>query len=142
MIEVENKYDFTVEELTDILEQTPIRVDLDTNEAVAKYIIQALNVNRIIKESKNPRAEAFRKKENPEPDKTAFEPETPYSLVVKRRDGSVAFRCPAYTLAFYVYDPIAGRAKKGLISQEKPTARDIANISELLGNVNGWGTMQ
>ena len=51
MIKVENRYDFSVEELTEILENTPIKVDLDTNAAVAEYIIQALNANAIIKRS-------------------------------------------------------------------------------------------
>ena len=35
MIKVDNKYDFTVEELTDILNNTPIAVDMSTNAAVA-----------------------------------------------------------------------------------------------------------
>lgn len=127
MIEVENKYDFTVEEMTDILEQTPIAVDMSTNEAVAKYIIQALNVNRIIKQSESA--------------KKAYT--APYHLlIVRNKDGKKMFDVDARTIAFYAGDPMQGRPYKGILSEQKPKPTDIANICELMGDINGWGTFQ
>jgi hypothetical protein len=127
VIEVENKYDFSVEELTDILEQTPIAVEMSTNEAVAKYIIQALNINRIIKFSNSG-----------ETVHTA-----PYHLeIVRNKDGKKMFASDARTIAFYAYDPAAGRPYKVIISEEKPKPTDIANVCELLGDINSWGTFQ
>lgn len=128
MIEVENKYDFTVEELTDILEQTPIAVDMSTNEEVAKYIIQALNVNRIIKSNKN--------------GATVYS--APYHLeIVRNKDGKRMFVTDARSIAFFACDPASsGRPYKAIISEVKPKPTDIANICELLGDINGWGSFQ
>lgn len=133
MIEVENKYDFTVEELTDILENTPIRVDLDTNKAVARYIIQALNTNRIVK--------MFRGEI--EDNQTVYHRDAPYHLTVTRnKDGKTLFENDARTVAFYAYDPLNGMPHKGIVSEQKPTPTDIANVCELLGDIRSWGTFQ
>lgn len=145
MIKVENKYDFTVDELTDILNNTPIKVDLDTNDAVAEYIIQALNVNRIIKEQsverickepvvlRNPTVEISR----------TFDRGSPYHLIItKNQDDSKVFECDARSIAFYAYDPLLGKPHKGIITEKKPTPNDIANICEFLGDINGWGAIQ
>lgn len=149
MIKVENKYDFTVGELTDILNQTPIQVDLSTNEAVAEYIIQALNINRIIKEHRNsltPHLKdlAENKKSgqaveiNRSPDRGS-----PYHLLLLRNeDNQKMFECDARTVAFYAYDPMLGKPHKGILSEKKPNPSDIANVCEFLGDVNGWGTFQ
>jgi hypothetical protein len=145
MIEVENKYDFTVDELTDILNNTPIRVDHDTNEVVANYIIQALNINRIIKEQKrerickdpvvlgNPTVEISR----------IVDRGSPYHLILTRNENNQkVFECDARTVAFYAYDPMLGKPHKGILSEKKPTPTDIANICEFMGDINGWGDFQ
>lgn len=141
MIEVENKYDFTVEELVDILNQTPIGIEVSTNEDVAKYIIQALNVNAIIKKSLGVGTAESQKATNAS--KTVYHKDAPYHvLITKNKDGKRMFECDARTVAFYACDPAQGRPHKGLISEKKPTPTDIANVCELLGDVNGWGTFQ
>lgn len=145
MIEVENKYDFTVDELTDILNNTPIRVDHDTNEVVANYIIQALNINRIIKEQKrerickdpvvlrNPTVEISR----------IVDRGSPYHMILTRNENNQkVFECDARTVAFYAYDPMLGKPHKGILSEKKPTPTDIANICEFMGDINGWGDFQ
>ena len=149
MIKVENKYDFTVDELTDILEKTPIRVDLDTNAAVAEYIIQALNVNRIIKKSQNLLKEQLMNSgEYNEPKPTVeinrtIDRGSPYHLILLRNtDNKKVFECEARTVAFYAYDELLGRPHKGILSEQKPTTRDIANVCELLGDIRDWGTFQ
>lgn len=138
MIEVENKYDFTVEELTDILENTPIKVDLDTNEAVARYIVQALNTNRIIK--------MFRGEieDNPNAEKrTVYHRDAPYHMTVRRnKDGKTLFDSDTRTIAFYAYDPLSGIPHKGIVSEQKPAPTDIANVCEMLGDIRNWGTFQ
>jgi hypothetical protein len=136
MIKVENKYDFTVEELTDILNNTPIAVDMSTNAAVAEYIIQALNINRIIKSAHGTIS-------GTEPSKTVYHKDAPYHLVILRnRDDAKVFECDARTVAFYAYDPLLGKPHKGILSEQKPKPTDIANVCELLGDINGWGTFQ
>lgn len=149
MIEVKNKYDFTVEELTDILNNTPIKVDLDTNEAVAEYIIQALNVNKIIKEHQNSlksRLQKFADYKEPNPTveiKRTVDRGSPYHLIlIRNADNQKMFECDARTVAFYAYDPMLGKPHKGILSEKKPTPTDIANVCEFLGDVNGWGTFQ
>lgn len=145
MIEVENKYDFTVDELTDILNNTPIRVDHDTNEVVANYIIQALNINRIIKEQKrerickdpvvlrNPTVEISR----------IVDRGSPYHLILTRNENNQkVFESDARTVAFFAYDPMLGKPHKGILSEKKPTPTDIANICEFMGDINGWGSFQ
>lgn len=145
MIEVENKYDFTVDELTDILNNTPIRVDHDTNEVVANYIIQALNINRIIKEQKrerickdpvvlrNPTVEISR----------IVDRGSPYHMILTRNENNQkVFECDARTVAFYAYDPMLGKPHKGILSEKKPSPTDIANICEFMGDINGWGDFQ
>lgn len=138
MIEVENKYDFTVEELTDILENTPIKVDLDTNEAVARYIIQALNTNRIIK--------MFHGELTDEPNaekRMVDHRDAPYHLTIKRnKDEKTLFESDTRTIAFYAYDPLSGMPYKGIVSEQKPNPTDIANVCELLGDIRSWGTFQ
>lgn len=130
MIKVENRYDFSVEELTEILENTPIKVDFDTNAAVAEYIIQALNANAIIKRALGMETSFYHK-------------DAPYHILINRNsDGKRMFECDARTIAFYACDPVQGRPHKGIVSEKKPMPTDIANISELLGNVNGWGIFQ
>jgi hypothetical protein len=137
MIEVENKYDFTVEEMTDILEQTPIAVD-GRSEQMAKYIIQALNTNRIIKRfhgeiEDNPNAE----------NRTVYHRDAPYHLTVTRnKDGKTLFESDTRTIAFYAYDPLSGMPHKGIVSEQKPNPTDIANVCELLGDIRSWGTFQ
>ena len=148
MIEVENKYDFTVEELTDILNDTPIKVDYDTNAAVAEYIIRALNINAIVKEHLN----ATDSKRCTDPvviRKPLVEINrsegrgSPYHLMILRNaDNSKLFECDARSIAFYAYDPLLGKPHKAILTEQKPTPRDIANVCELLGDVNGWGTFQ
>ncbi len=145
MIRVENAYDFTVEELTDILENTPIAVDMSTNAEAANYIIQALNINRIIKEQngerickdpvelRNPTVEISR----------IVDRGSPYHLILIRNENNQKmFECDARTVAFYAYDPMLGKPHKGILSERKPTPTDIANVCESLGDVNGWGTFQ
>lgn len=145
MIEVENKYDFTVDELTDILNNTPIRVDHDTNEVVANYIIQALNINRIIKEHnrerickdpvvlRNPTVEISR----------IVDRGSPYHMILTRNENNQkVFECDARTVAFYAYDPMLGKPHKGILSEKKPAPSDIANICEFMGDINGWGSFQ
>lgn len=140
MIKVENKYDFTVNELTDILDQTPIRVDLDTNAAVAEYIIQALNVNRIIKEREGI---VF---ENPKIERDTnlcYDHRAPFHLLILRnKDNRKIFDADVRTIAFYAYDECLGRPHKGIVSEEKPKPSDIANICELLGDIRDWGIFQ
>jgi hypothetical protein len=141
MIKLENRYDFSVEELTEILENTPIKVDLDTNASVAEYIIQALNANAIIKRALGMETSVYHKATNGEP--TVYPKDAPYHILINRnRDGKRMFECDARTIAFYACDPVQGRPHKGIVSEKKPMPTDIANISELLGNVNGWGTFQ
>ena len=149
MIEVENKYDFTVDELTDILNNTPIRVDHDTNEVVANYIIQALNVNKIIKKHQNPlksRLQDFAEYKEPNPTveiNRMVDRESPYHLIlIRNADNQKIFECDARTVAFYAYDPMLGKPHKGILSEKKPTPTDIANVCKFLGDVNGWGTFQ
>ena len=149
MIKVENKYDFTVDELTDILDQTPIRVDLDTNAAVAEYIIQALNVNRIIKKSQNLLKEKLMNSDEYKEPKPTVEINrtigkgSPYHLILLRNaDNKKIFECDARTVAFYAYDEFLGRPHKGLVSEQKPKPSDIANVCELLGDIRDWGTFQ
>ena len=132
MIEVKNKYDFTVEELTDILDNTPIKVDLGTNEVVAKYIIQALNINAIIK--------GFQKSES---DDRAYHVSAPYHVeIVENETDKRLFSCDARTVAFYAYDPLQGKPHKVIISKNKPTPIEIASVCEHISDVNGWGTVQ
>ncbi len=141
MIAVENKYDFTVEELEDILNQTPIGIEVSTNEDVAKYIIQALNVNAIIKRSLGMNTTAEKKATNGLP--PVYHKDAPYHvLITKNKDGKRMFECDARTVAFYACDPAQGRPHKVLLSERKPTPTNIANVCELLGDVNGWGTFQ
>lgn len=148
MIKVENMYDITVEEMTDILNNTPIKVDLDTNSAVAEYIIQAININRIIKNHQNP---VKRRLEERAPIEVKQMVEinrpvdrgSPYHMILLRNyDGKKIFECDARTVAFYAYDPVLGKPHKGILSEQKPKPTDIANICELLGSVNDWGTFQ
>lgn len=134
MIEVKNKYDFTVEELTDILNNTPIKVDFDTNEAVAKYIIQALNINAIIKG-------VIPRKENGTD--YAYHKDAPYHIeIVRNNDSKKLFACDARTIAFYAYDPLFSKAHKAILSEKKPNPTEIANVCEYLSDVNGWGMFQ
>lgn len=152
MIRVENAYDFTVEELTDILENTPIAVDMSTNEAVAEYIIQALNINSIVKKSLVMETTVDQKTTKGSPDvnqtktdgsKKVYHKNAPYYIRIERnKDGKRLFECDARTIAFFAYDPFAGKPHKAILSEQKPTATDIANVCELLGEINGWGTMQ
>lgn len=146
MIRIENAYDFTVEELADILDNTPIKVDLDTNTAVAEYIIQALNINAIIKSRegepkickdpivvRNPVIEINR----------PIDRGSPYHLILTRNENNQkVFECDARTVAFFAYDPILGEPHKGILSEKKPTPSDIANICEFMGDINGWGSFQ
>lgn len=152
MIKVENKYDFTVEELTDILSNTPIKVDHDTNYVVAEYIIQALNINKIIKDYKNP-PRSFRDikrcLENSGCEKKTVDIDrpvdrgSPYHLIItKNQDNSKLFECDARSIAFYAYDPLLGKPHKAILTEKKPTPTDIANVCEYLGDINGWGTFQ
>lgn len=152
MIKVENKYDFTVEELTDILSNTPIKVDHDTNDVVAEYIIQALNINKIIKDFKSP-TRSFRDikrySENSGCPKQTVEINrpvdrgSPYHLIItKNQDNSKVFETDARSIAFYAYDPLLGKPHKGILTEKKPTPKDIANVCEYLGDINGWGTFQ
>ena len=138
MIKVENNYDFSVEELTDILNNTPIKVDFDTNEAVAEYIIQALNVNAIIKRSLGMHT-AVEATVAP----NVYHKDAPYHiLITKNKDGKRMFECDARTIAFFAYDPMQGKPHKAILAEQKPTPTDVSNICELLGDINGWGTMQ
>ncbi len=139
MIRVKNDYDFTVEELTDILENTPIKADLDTNAAVAEYIIQALNINRIVKKATG----SFMISDKQENEATVYHRDAPYHIEIKRnKDGKQMFACNARTIAFFAYDPLLGKPHKAILAEQKPTATDIANVCELLGDVREWGTMQ
>lgn len=134
MIEVKNRYDFTVEELTDILNNTPIKVDLGTNDEVAKYIIQALNINAIIK--------GVHKSASEKVDR-AYHVGAPYHVeIVENETNKRLFSCDARTVAFYAYDPLQGKPHKVIISQNKPTPIEIASVCEHISDVNGWGTVQ
>lgn len=140
MITVNNKYDFTVEELTEILNNLPESIVIThCNDKLAEYIIQALNVNRIIKEHLGVKTD----ENKTEGERKVYPREVPYHLqIVRNRDGRVLYENDARTIAFYAYDPIKGKGQKALISQKKPTPSDVANVSEYLGSLHDWGTMQ
>lgn len=149
MIKVDNEYDFTVDELTDILENTPLIADIDSNKSVAEYIIQSLNINRIIKESQSAKRAVVCKQpvveEKPtiEINRTEYRG-SPYHLIITKNEDNNAkvFECDARSIAFYAYDPLLGKPHKAILCEQTPTPTDIANISEYLGSINGWGTLQ
>ena len=144
MINVENKYDFTVKELTDILKETPI--DCSSDEEIAKYIVQALNINRIIKEHTGEENvfedPVISRKAVVEINRTENRGAPYHIIVTKNRDNSKIFESDARFIAFYAYDPLSGRPHKGVVSEVKPKPTDIVNICELLGATNDWGTFQ